>query len=103
MQACLADETAAQNTLKQNWSKYAAGDQTQCIGMETTGGPASYVELLSRIEIMRDARDVQNADPLENDLRTPGSTRPRRGKRRWSHARSQIVPLPELGSQGPVC
>jgi hypothetical protein len=81
-EACLADETAAQDTLKQNWSKYATSDRTQCIGMVTTGGPASYVELLSCIEIMRDARVIENTDPLESDLGTPGSTRPRRGRRR---------------------
>jgi len=46
-EACLADETTAQDTLKQNWSKYSATDKTQCVGMATTGGPASYVELLS--------------------------------------------------------
>jgi hypothetical protein len=81
-EACLADETAAQDTLKQNWSKYAANDKTQCIGMVTTGGPASYVELLSCIEIMRDARVIENTDRLESDLGTPGSTPPRRGRRR---------------------
>jgi hypothetical protein len=65
--ACLADETAAQDTLKQNWSKYSATDKTRCVGMVTTGGPASYVELLSCVEILRDARNIGNADALEND------------------------------------
>jgi hypothetical protein len=65
--ACLADETTAQDTLKQNWSKYSAADKTQCIGMERTGGPASYVELLSCLEIMRDARNIQKTDMLESD------------------------------------
>jgi hypothetical protein len=74
-ESCLADETAAQTTLKQNWTKYAAGDKTLCIGMESTGGPASYVELLSCLEINRDAREIQNADPLEADLtRSPATT-----------------------------
>jgi hypothetical protein len=45
--ACLADETTAQDTLKQNWSKYVASDKSDCVGMVRTGGPASYVELLS--------------------------------------------------------
>jgi hypothetical protein len=44
-EACLADETDAQNTLKQNWSKYPATDKTICFRMTTAGGPASYVEL----------------------------------------------------------
>jgi hypothetical protein len=73
-EACLADETAALNTLKQNWAKYAASDKTLCIGMESTGGPASYVELLSCLEINRDARDIQNSDPLEADLTSSAST-----------------------------
>jgi hypothetical protein len=35
--------------------------------MVTTGGPASYVELLSCVEILRDARNIRNADALEAD------------------------------------
>jgi hypothetical protein len=66
-EACLADETAAQDTLKENWAKYSAIDKTQCVGMATNGGPPSYVELLSCLEIMRDARNIRNADPLESD------------------------------------
>jgi hypothetical protein len=65
--ACLADENAALDTLKQNWSKYSAADKTQCVGMTKTGGPASYVELLSCVEIMRDARNIRNGDALESD------------------------------------
>ena len=65
-EACLADETTAQDTLKQNWSKYAASDKNECVGMVKTGGPPSYVELLSCVEILRDARNIRNADPLES-------------------------------------
>jgi hypothetical protein len=88
-EACLADENGALKTLKENWSKYAAGDKTLCIGMESTGGPASYVELLSCLEVNRDARDIRSADPLEADLNSPpstttgsASTEPRRRRRR---------------------
>ena len=65
--ACLADESAALGSLRQNWGKYSATDKSQCVGMTKTGGPASYVELLSCLEIMRDARNLQNADLLESD------------------------------------
>ena len=67
-EACLGDETTAQDTLKQNWSKYAATDKTTCIGMTTTGGPASYVELLSCLEILRDAKSIEASDPLAGDV-----------------------------------
>jgi hypothetical protein len=79
--ACLADETTAQDTLKQNWSKYAASDKTQCVGMATTGGPASYVELLSCLEIMRDARNIRNADPLESNNDSISTRRARQSRR----------------------
>jgi hypothetical protein len=75
--ACLADETTAQDTLKQNWSRYAATDKSECIGMVTTGGPASYVELLC-VEILRDARNIRNTDALEADDSAISSRRRRR-------------------------
>jgi hypothetical protein len=76
--ACLSDETTAQDTLKQNWSKYAASDKNECIGMVTTGGPASYVELLSCVEILRDARNIRRADAFETDTTAASSRRRRR-------------------------
>ena len=87
-EACLADETTAQYTLKQNWSKYGASDKSDCVGMVKTGGPASYVELLSCVEILRDARNIRNADPLESDnesvsrRRSRDNGRPVRARRR---------------------
>jgi hypothetical protein len=77
-EACLADETTAQDTLKQNWPKYLATDKIDCVTLENSGGPASYVELLSCLEIMRDARSIRNADPLDSD---PAPANTRRGKR----------------------
>jgi hypothetical protein len=38
--------------------------------MVTTGGPPSYVELLSCVEILRDARNIRNGDaPVARILR----------------------------------
>ena len=53
------------------------GDKGDCIGMVTTGGPASYVELLSCVEILRDARNIHNADALEGDDSAISSRRQR--------------------------
>jgi hypothetical protein len=79
--ACLADENTARDTLKQNWPKYLAADKSDCVTLENSGGPASYVELVSCLEVMRDARSIRNTDPLEGDLSpAPGSAR--RGKRK---------------------
>jgi hypothetical protein len=66
--SCLADENTARDTLKQNWPKYLAADKSDCVTLENSGGPASYVELLSCLEVMRDARTIQKEDPLGSDL-----------------------------------
>ena len=63
-EACLVDERTAESVLAQNWSKYNAADKTQCVGNVKTGGPASYVELLSCIEIMRDAKAIREGELL---------------------------------------
>ena len=69
--ACMGDENAALDVLKQNWSKYTGPDKVQCVGNVRTGGPASYVELLSCLEIMRDSKNIREGHTL--DPGTPGS------------------------------
>jgi hypothetical protein len=73
-ESCLADETTAQDTLKQNRPKYLGTDKIDCVTLENSGGPASYIELLSCLEVMRDARSIQNTDPLDS-APTPVNTR----------------------------
>jgi hypothetical protein len=92
-EACLGDETTAQDTLKQNWSKYPGTDKTTCIGMTSTGGPASYVELLSCLEILRDAKSIEATDPLAGEMETGASrgdaTRAPRVRYRHANRRHQ--------------
>jgi hypothetical protein len=73
--SCMGDEDTAKGALVQNWSKYSATDKTQCIGTVTTGGPPSYVELLSCLEIMRDAKDIREGDAQQPDR--PAHSTPR--------------------------
>jgi hypothetical protein len=82
-ESCLADERTAEETLAQSWSKYSAPDKTQCIGNVKTGGPASYVELLSCLEIMRDAKEIREADRLLPAERPVAPVRPQRGRPRY--------------------
>jgi hypothetical protein len=62
-QECMRDEGAAHNLLTKNWSQYLPADKTLCVGMVSKGGPASYVELLSCLEIMKDAAAIHKAEP----------------------------------------
>jgi hypothetical protein len=43
--------------------------------MTTTGGPASYVELLSCLEILRDAKIIEADDPLAGGDVESGTSR----------------------------
>jgi hypothetical protein len=62
-EACMGDELAAQEMLAKNWAQYSRTHKTQCVGMTTQGGP-SYVELISCLDIMRDADAIRKAAPL---------------------------------------
>jgi len=45
-------------------AKYNTAEKIQCIRKVRTGGSASYVELLSCLEIMRDVKEIREAEQL---------------------------------------
>jgi hypothetical protein len=55
MQSCLEDERVAKDALVKTWASFSPAARTLCVGMNHTGGPPSYVELLTCLEVMRDA------------------------------------------------
>jgi hypothetical protein len=72
-EACLVDERDARDQLTKNWSQYATADKTLCVGMNRTGGPSSYVELVSCLEIMKDATSIRKDQPLSGPLFAKGT------------------------------
>jgi len=71
-QACLADERTAKDTLAKDWTTFSPSARTQCVGMNRTGGPPSYVELLVCLEMMRDGGKNHKHNSLVNGSR-PGA------------------------------
>ena len=67
---CSQDEAAALFELKTKWVKFGSVDQKTCMAT-TIGGFASYVELLSCLEMARDVASA-NTDP-KNPPAKPGS------------------------------
>jgi len=49
--SCVKQETEAKNELAKRWSSFAAAKRRDCVGMSSTGGEQSYVELLSCLEM----------------------------------------------------
>jgi hypothetical protein len=55
---CSQDETTALSELKKEWAQSSGTDQKTCMAVTTIGGFASYVELLSCLEMARDVVSV---------------------------------------------
>ena len=58
VESCLNDEKAAREQLTKDWGSYSADDKNHCLSMVSTGGGPSYVELLSCLEMSRDAKKI---------------------------------------------
>jgi hypothetical protein len=60
---CMNDEKAARDQLAQKWDEFASADRTRCVRMSTTERTASYIEVLTCLEMNRDAKKLrQGAD-----------------------------------------
>ena len=55
---CSRDEVGALRQLQQEWTQFAGAYKKTCVGETTIGGFASYVELLSCLEMARDVVSV---------------------------------------------
>jgi len=64
-ESCLNDEHAARDELVKNWSSFSGDDKTHCLSMVSTGGSPSYVELLSCLEMSRDAKKIAQGRKLD--------------------------------------
>ena len=56
---CLAEEREARDQLVQQWSRFDPADRIYCERLATTGGDPTYTELLTCLELQRDARNLQ--------------------------------------------
>jgi hypothetical protein len=75
VEQCSQDEMAARAQITTEWPLFAGTDQKTCIVATTTGGFASYVELLTCLEM---ARDVVSANANSEDLPAKSGSRPTR-------------------------
>jgi hypothetical protein len=61
---CSQDEAAALERLKANWALFTGVDKSTCLSVTTVAGFASYVELLTCLEM---AREANNTDKNPRD------------------------------------
>ena len=70
---CSQDEAEALEQLKANWAQFTGVDKSTCLTVATIGGFASYVELLTCLEMAREAnstdknpRNPKRTDPMRS-------------------------------------
>lgn len=54
---CERSEQEARNKLLVEWAKFRAADRRECLTLTHIGGFPSYVQLLTCLEVARDARE----------------------------------------------
>ena len=57
---CHQDEAAALEQLKANWAQFTGVDKSTCLSVATVAGFASYVELLTCLEMAREANNTDD-------------------------------------------
>jgi hypothetical protein len=59
---CMKKEQEARDQLAAQWSQFAPADKTHCLQLSTIGGDPTYTELLTCLELERDARRLRERD-----------------------------------------
>jgi hypothetical protein len=71
LDTCLKSEEDARSQLSKGWNEFAAADRGTCVGLSTMGGQSTYIELLTCLEMLRDARKL----PKDADTTVGRTTR----------------------------
>ena len=66
--SCRKSEEAARDILVSQWNKFPAADRGSCFRLTTTGTPGTYTELLTCLEMKRDARALPDPEGLRKKL-----------------------------------
>jgi hypothetical protein len=56
--ACKRSEADARGKLEQSWDQFSGGEREHCVRLATRGGSPSYVELLTCLEMSKQANSL---------------------------------------------
>jgi hypothetical protein len=68
IEACRRSEDAARESLVKQWANFNPADRKGCYGLTTTGTPGTYTELLTCLEMRRDARKLPDTTTIGRGL-----------------------------------
>lgn len=61
---CKRDEADAHAKLAQEWSQYTKAQQLDCVHLSSLGSSPSYVELLTCLEMAKQAKELPDASKM---------------------------------------
>lgn len=59
LEVCLQQEQAAKEQLGKQWAQFTPAEKSHCVQLSTLGGDPIYTELLTCLELARDARKLR--------------------------------------------
>ena len=68
-EACRRDEQEARRKLQQEWRQFPRSQRSSCTQLSVLGGDPSYVELLTCLEIAKQARNLPPDDKLNGRVK----------------------------------
>jgi len=68
---CLRSEREAREQLTREWANFSAADRAQCTQTASMGGLPSYVELITCLEMERDAAQLPNRNMTSRPAALP--------------------------------
>src|SRR3981189_1862943 len=77
--ACMRKEREARVEVAGQWAEFTSGDKSHCLGLSSLGGMPTYTELLTCLELARDARNLRGGDKRRTsgpDAREPPAAAP---------------------------
>ena len=82
-EVCTRKELEAREQMTKEWDKFVAADKSYCVPLSMQGGTPTYTELLTCLELAREARNLRdkNGDALGATTGSGSSTMPRTMRR----------------------
>lgn len=66
---CLEQEHIARDDLRQRWSEFSDLEKRRCTNLTNSGGPPSYVELISCLEAMKGTSTTERANRVSPETK----------------------------------
>jgi hypothetical protein len=71
---CMQKEKAARDEIDKQWTGFAVADRARCVEGTRAGGIPSYVELLTCLEMAKEARNLPKDDPVMRSTTGSGTS-----------------------------